>query len=64
MEPIYKRKKHVITKIATNEVVFRGMIDLGVDSLMAPSINKAKKESHKLQLSNGGLGLGSLVVCH
>jgi len=26
------------------------------------SINKAKKESHKLQLTNGGLGRGSLRV--
>lgn len=26
-----------------------------------PSINKAKKESHRLQMANGGLGIGSLV---
>lgn len=49
-ETLYERNGHTIKTIATGE---RKVYD---------SINKAKKESHKLQLSNGGLGLGSLVA--
>lgn len=49
-ETLYSRKGKTIKNIAENK------------SETFESINRAKKESHKLQLSNGGLGMGSLVA--
>ena len=52
----YVRKNNVIHD-AQGKVVFTGKDKAGL-----PSINAAKKESCKLQIANGGLGKGSLVV--
>lgn len=50
MQAIYERNGNTIKTITT-----------GKRKVFA-SRNKAKRESRKLQLSNGGLGMGSLVV--
>lgn len=50
MKTLYERRKNKIKTIETGEVKeFK-------------SISLAKKESRKLQLANGGLGRGSVVV--
>ncbi len=51
----YIRVKHMVYTV-DGEKVFCGTT-MGV-----PSISKAKKESARLQESNGGLGMGSLQV--
>jgi hypothetical protein len=50
MKTIFTRKNKTITNLETNDVT------------TYKSINAAKKESRKLQKSNGGLGKGSLAV--
>lgn len=50
MEAKYERKGKTIKNIETGEVE------------TFSSINKAKRRSRELQLSNGGLGCGSLIV--
>lgn len=56
MKPIkYIRHKAIITEVDSKESV--------VNTVNFKSINKAKKESRLLQLSeDGGLGLGSLQL--
>lgn len=60
MKTMFTRKKHIIRDAETKEIVFTGSVI--IDGLAYRCINAAKRESRKLQLSNGGLGMGSLVV--
>lgn len=50
MKTLWSRKARTITEVETGK---RRLFD---------SINLAKKESVKLQKSEGGLGMGSMVV--
>lgn len=50
MKTKFERKNHVIKNLEENS------------SQKYDSIALAKKESHKLQIANGGLGIGSLKV--
>lgn len=62
MKTLYIRKRNVITTIKTKGTtpVF-GVREIPykvLDQKIYPSISKAKKESYRLQMAEGGLGRG------